>query len=310
VTGPVAVLGVDIGGTKTALELVSRGAAPRRRVFPTPVTGAQALAALRAQAANLVGGTAVGGVGVSFGGLVGESGLHSMHVPGWEDAGLVEALGADFGAPVRIANDAEAGAIGEHAALAARGERWRTFVYVTISTGIGGAVLLDGVPFRGSRGLSAEVGHMVVADSGLCSCGRVGHLEAQASGLAIARRAVAGYRAEVTARDVAAAAEAGDPRAAAILHDAGTAVGTALANVAQLFDPDVIVVGGGVSQAGAALWDPIRARVREHALSPVPVRRALLGADSALAGAVELAWAAAAAPRPGTEVTGPRADGA
>ena len=131
-----------------------------------------------------------------------------------------------------VANDAEAGAIGEHAAYAARGELWSTFVYITISTGIGGAVLIDGVPLRGAHGLAGEVGHMVVTDHGMCSCGRLGHLEAQASGLAIARRAAQpdddsgdGALARppdgaVTAKEVNDAAEAGDTRAAAILLDA------------------------------------------------------------------------------------------
>lgn len=319
------LLGIDIGGTKTAIELSGdpTDGPALRRVFPTPATGRDALRLLRAEARQLAGTRQVSAIGVSFGGLVNSAGLRSMHVPGWEDAGLLEALQADFAAPVNIANDAEAGALGEYSAHVAAGERWPVFVYVTISTGIGGAILLDGVPFLGSHGLSAEIGHMVVADTGLCSCGRTGHLEAQASGLAIARRAAVelrdpgvtdprdaapvvatriGARAAapdlglvrppvdgITAKDVSAAAERGDARAARILHDAGVAVGLVIANLAQLVDPGIVVIGGGVAQAGDHLWGPLLAKVHEHALGPVVVRPAVHGSGSALAGAVELA---------------------
>lgn len=318
----VTLLGIDIGGTKTAIELrdEAAGGTVARHTYATPSTGQDALALLRAEAGRLVAGRRVSAIGVSFGGLVSAAGLHSMHVPGWESAGLVEALRNDFAAPIAIANDAEAGALGEDAVTE---ERWRVFVYVTISTGIGAAILVDGTPFRGAHGLSAEIGHMVVADTGLCSCGRTGHLEAQASGLAIARRASAELAdrspgahngggvtgtmrtvarsaphvlddttagtSTITAKDVSTAARQGDPRAQRILHDAGAAAGQAIANLALLVDPEIVVVGGGVAQAGSHLWNPLLAKVREHALAPVLVRPALHGPSSAVAGAIELA---------------------
>lgn len=293
------LLAIDVGGTKTAVAVANHRAGPGERVvFPTGRTGPETLDRLVREARHLLAGRRPDGVGVSFGGHVVGRSVLSLHVPGWDAADLFGRLEDAFDAPVLAANDAEAGAIGEHAARVAAGRPCPVLVYATVSTGIGGAILVDGAPYRGAHGLSGEIGHMVVAESGVCSCGRVGHLEAQASGLAIARRAASEWpgareRDAVTARDVAAGARDGDRAAQAILADAGRQVGRALASVALLVDPDTVVVGGGVALAGPPFWDPLVGAVDEHVLRPVRVERAALGPDSALCGAVELARSAA-----------------
>lgn len=294
------LLALDIGGTKTAVAIADDAGAPTRRTtFPTGPTGPDTLDRLLHEARRLLADRRPAAVGVSFGGHVVGRDVRSLHVPGWEDTGLFARLEHEFQAPVCGANDAEAGAIGEHGTLATAGESWPVLVYVTVSTGIGGAILLDGVPYRGSHGLSGEIGHMVVSDAGVCSCGRIGHLEANASGLAIARRAVAEWpgaaasRGGVTARDLAWAAREGDLVARTILADAGRLVGRALASTAALVDPDLVVVGGGVSLAGPAFWKPLVEAVDGTTMRPVRVSPAAHGADSALVGAMHLAGAAA-----------------
>jgi len=194
--------------------------------------------------------------------------------------------------PVRVANDAEAGALAERAARVDDGVR--DLVYVTVSTGVGAAVVVAGRIVHGSHGLAGEIGHMKVTDTGLCSCGGTGHVEGIASGTAIGLRAaregliVRGAGAP-TARAVARAAEMGDPTARRILAEAGDALGRALAMTVLCVDPEVICLGGGVSGAGEAFWGSLRRAVDAGTLRPVAVERARRGADAALAGAVLLA---------------------
>lgn len=292
------VLAVDIGGTKTAVATGPARGGPVDRVarFATPPDAAAALRTVLDEGRRLTGGEQVTAVGVSFGGHVDGDDVHSLHVPGWDDAGLVPALREAFGAPVRLVNDAEAGVIAEFDARAASGVRH--LVYVTVSTGIGAALVADGRLLRGTHGMAGEIGHYPLADEGRCSCGRVGHLEALASGTAIARRAtdeLAGGAPSrlaggpVEASDVDAAARAGDELARRVLADAGALVGRALAIAALTVDPDVICLGGGVSQAGGAFWDPLLRVVGEQTLRPVRVEPAVHGPDSALVGALAVA---------------------
>ncbi|BCB76632.1 ROK family glucokinase [Phytohabitans flavus] len=315
-SGPGLLVAVDIGGTKTALAVAAPdpgGPEPylARHRFPTPPTAGGVLDALLPAAHRLVAGRPVSGIGVSFGGHVSldtPPALRSLHVPGWEQVPLATEMERALGAPVLVANDAEAAARGEHACIPP-GQREIDLAYLTISTGVGGALLLRGRPHRGRNGLAGEVGHIRLRDTGACSCGGQGHLEAFASGPAIARAAAEAVRRDptdptalrarldrdgaLTARDVDAAARGGDPLAAAVLAEAGELVGQASAMIGLLLDPDVILVGGGVSQSGDAFWEPLRAAVRADVLRHVLVRPALLGPDSALRGALELAADAA-----------------
>lgn len=298
------VLAVDIGGTKTAIALGSadRGPPVRRIRFATPPDARRALASVLTRAVRLVAGRRVAAVGVSFGGhVVGEK-VRSLHVAGWEDVHLVDALRDAFRAPVQVVNDAEAGAVAEYSTRVRVTPGLRHLVYATVSTGIGGAVIADGEVARGAHGLTGELGHFPVAEQGTCSCGRVGHLEALASGTAIARRVregladeryrrslLHGHGAAVDARAVADAARDGDELACSVLADAGRLVGRALAIMALCVDPEVICLGGGVSQAGDSFWLPLRHEVDAHLLCPVAVEPAIHGSDSALIGAMHLA---------------------
>jgi glucokinase len=311
------LLGFDIGGTKTAVAVATTDArdveeTPIVHTFSTPPRADAALADAIAIARGLVGERPVLAIGVSFGGPV-ERGpqtrVRSRHVPGWSDIRLGDELRVAFNAPVSIENDANAGAIGE--ALAA-GDWATTLVYLTISTGIGGAVMIDGQLHRGRSGLAGEIGHLPMASDGpLCSCGHRGHLEALASGPAIARAAMAALtgglpesslgrivseHGALTARDVAEAAAAGDGLAVSVLASAGRHIGHAVAISAMILDPDLVIVGGGVSLAGESLWRPLRDEVEAQlaSLGVAPaIRPAAHGSESALRGSIELARRAA-----------------
>ncbi len=216
-------------------------------------------------------------------------------------------LRSAVGGPVFIGNDADLAGVAEYRYGAGRGAR--SMVYLTISTGIGGGLLLDGRLHTG-RGLAGEIGHMVVDPDGpLCGCGRPGHLEALASGTALARaarerlaagedslmrEAVGGDLTQVTGALVGAAALEGDALARDIVQQAGRALGVALASLTALLNPDRFVLGGGVTALGDLLFDPLHEALRTYAFHPryyedVPVVEAALGDDVGLVGAAAFA---------------------
>lgn len=295
-------LGLDFGGTKLAAGLAAEdGRLLAFQRCPTdPNAGPEgALDAMRdlvaAFPAALLPPVAVG---ISFGGPVDsrrQRTVLSHHGPGWEAFPLVERVAHEWGVPAVMDNDANACALGEIRFGAGRGHR--NLLYVTVSTGIGGGIILDGTLYRGSRGLSGEIGHTIVVPGGpLCPCGKRGCLEAVASGPAIARayaaQATVGSTV-VTAEEVFRLAAAGDIVARAVLDQAIEWLGVGLANAINLLDPDVVVVGGGVSRAGSALFDPLRAAVRSAAAPSPPgavsVLPAALGDSGGVLGAVALA---------------------
>lgn len=295
-----AVLAVDLGGTKTAVSLARGRTTARKTVrFPTPRTATETLVLLERHASNLLEGSRAAAVGVSFGGHVNAGRVRSLHVAGWESIDLASALTPLTTGAVGIINDAEAGALAEYAARRRRPDPPSSLLYVTVSTGIGGAFVSDGEVLRGARGLAGELGHLPLGGAAPCSCSGNGHLEAHAAGPAIARAARAGLNdprfAEsllhgerpLDARAVALAAERGDSLAREVLQSAGVRLGTGLAMGAMCLDPAVICLGGGVAQAGPALWDPMREALARHPLArDVPVEPSVHGSDSALEGAV------------------------
>jgi glucokinase len=206
---------------------------------------------------------------------------------GWHDVPLRALLHERLDLPVYLGHDVRAGALAEARRGAARGRR--TFAFLPIGTGIGGAWVIDGSPYSGANYAAAEVGHIVVRPDGdPCVCGRVGCLETLASASAIARRytkrsgsAVAG------AADVAALVASRDPVAISIWDDALDALADALLTVTTLLDPEIIVLGGGLSHAGALLSTPLQQRLAHRALlvSPPPLVHASLGDEAGCMGA-------------------------
>jgi glucokinase len=229
------------------------------------------------------------------------------NLPCWEGFELKGRLEKYFGAPAAIDNDANAAALGELRFGAGRGHRH--VFYITASTGIGAGLILDGSIYRGADFGAGEFGHIVLARNGpRCNCGGRGCLEALASGTAIAKRArreakkaplsplgrmAAEKKEGLSARDVVSAARKGDPRAGEIFHDAAVCLGLGITSIIHLLNPEIIIIGGGLSRAGKLLFDPVRHTVAERAqetlarnMRIVPAR---LGEKSVVYGALGLA---------------------
>jgi len=280
------VLAVDIGGTHFRVGLFDEGG--RRLLISegdtSRVDGREwMLEEVRRRARDLVEKTdlPVKACGASFGGPVdfARQRVVSVHTPGWQDFALGEWMVRTLGLPSRVDNDANCGALGEYRYGAGRGSD--SMVYITISTGIGAGIIIGGRALRGRDNLAGELGHIPVSESGaLCSCGAKGCLETFCSGSAIAERGKewaqrrpesidrvleisGGTPDQITARSVVLAALEGDSVARSIVEESARWLGRALLIVIRILNPDRIVLGGGVAQAGSVLLDPVRETMRE-----------------------------------------------
>jgi len=306
------VLALDIGGTKLAVAVVTPDG--RTHGFLTEPTdkhrGPDAVIAHlfdlghRSIAAADLGAPAA--VGISCGGpLDAAAGILTgpLHLPGWIDVPIVAMASEAFGVPAVVENDATAAVLGEHRFGAAQGAE--IALYLTLSTGVGGGSIIDGRLHRGAAGNGGEFGHVMVRPGGRrCECGRNGCLEAYASGTNIAVRAhelLAGSNREsslrradlVRAEHVSAAAAAGDPLARELWDDTMALLGQAVTDLVNVFEPHVVVLGGGVTRSGALLLDPVREVVRRTAMPPAAARARItlagLGDEVCVVGAGALA---------------------
>ncbi len=305
---------IDVGGTKIAVGLAdAQGRIVTRDQFPTlPERGPDAVlgeTAARLRGLAIARGVTLTAVGVgSVGPLDPLTGtlMNPPNFPGWAAVPLKAALARALGAPVTIDNDANVAALAEYRHGAGRGAR--LMVYVTISTGIGGGIVIDGRLIHGLGGAAGEVGHQTLRPDGpLCGCGNRGCLEALASGTAIARQARAAVAAgggraiaalagddpaAIHAGHVAEAARGGDAEAAAIWDAAMADLAIGLGNVVTTLAPDRLVLGGGVTRAGDQLLAPLRAGLARHVrmvpIQALDVRLATLADDAGLVGAAAL----------------------
>jgi glucokinase len=307
--------GIDIGGTKIALALAAPdGTVIDKTRFPTRVADGPRAILERAfgEIEKMLDahGARVAAVGVGCGGpLDRQRGLilSPPNLPGWDEFPVVALLEERFGVPVRLDNDANAAALGEHRHGAGRG--LKHLVYITISTGIGGGVIVSNRLVHGVYDGAGEVGHMTVLPDGpLCGCGGRGCLEALCSGTAIARRARERLNAgeesylsslelgELTSQAVASAARAGDAMASKVWYDTIRYLSVGVANIFHALAPEAVIIGGGVSTAGEQLFEPlreqVRARVRMLPPDKINILQAELGGDSGIHGAVILGQAA------------------
>lgn len=304
---PDLAVAVDLGGTQVRVALVdASGTVRERRATPTDVAGGPR--AVLGQILPLIEGLTAGvdravlsGVGVCAPGpLDSEAGvvLGIPTLPGWVDIPIVQWLHEALRLPVKLENDGLAAALGEWRFGAGRG--LSDFVYITVSTGIGGGAVVGGRILRGRGGLAAHFGHMTIAPAGeLCACGNRGCWEAQASGTALgamARRLAAdapgsrliGFGASLEASHVMDAARAGDTLALRLVAREGDWLGIGIVNLLHLFSPEAVVIGGGVSSGFDLLHPAIAHRIQSSALPPfrgVPVVAAALGQNSGLIGA-------------------------
>ena len=276
-------VGVDLGGTKCLGVVADRtGAVVDELRVPTPRGAEATIGVLGDVAEQLLARQpegAVGGVGVGVPGMVDGEGVlrFAPNLPGVTDLPVAAPLAERLGVAVVVENDASCAGWGERQVGAGRGRDH--VLLVTLGTGIGGGVVLGGRLFRGHHGFAGEIGHMVVDPNGPpCPCGQRGCWERLASGSGLGRLAreaavagaanrivaLAGGDAElVKGEHVTAAAAEGDAEAIAVMASFGWWVALGLANLANAFDPELFVLGGGLVEAGAVLLDPVRAAFAE-----------------------------------------------
>jgi len=310
-TAAYPALAIDVGGTKFASGLVEPGGRViswAQTATPQELDAEQLWRTLDALVTRILTeaevnpATGLAGIGCGCGGpMEWPAGKVSpLNIPAWQAFPLRDRLQERFGGlPVRLHNDAICFAVGEHWRGAARGRS--TMLGIVVSTGVGGGLVLDGRLINGATGNAGHIGHVVVDPEGPpCVCGGRGCAEAIARGPALAAWAQAqGWRAgqpQVTARDLADDAAQGHPIALAAMRRAGRALGIAIASATHLCDLEVVAVGGGLSQAGSLLFDPLEEALRTHVgldfARGVAVVPAALGQSAGLVGAAALLFAA------------------
>ncbi|MCC9195257.1 ROK family protein [Arthrobacter sp. zg-Y820] len=318
--GRRCVIGVDLGGTKTAAGIVDdTGMLHATEFRPTPATAGAAaiLATAVGLVSSLLAAARAAGldpvaVGIGSAGVIdardGSVASATDSLTGWAGTPLAAHLSEQAGLPAYAVNDVHAHNLGEHWKGASAGSA--SSLLVAVGTGVGGSLILAGEPHLGARAVAGHVGHLASPraydDGGRalpCSCGRAGHVEAIASGPSIAllyqRLTGAAVSAgtvsaeTVSGRDVASRAAAGDTVAMRALAIGAAAAGQAVGGLANVLDPSIVVIGGGVTAAGDLWWTPFRTALRAELMDPLaglPVVPAALDSGAALVGAAKLAF--------------------
>ncbi len=290
-------VGVDLGGTNIVVGAMSDDGSHQFGMHSEPTRSEEGAEGVIARMARMVEATittamretgaersAFKGVGIGAPGPLDRAKGIVKVAPNlkWNDVPLRDRMTELTGLPAAIDNDANCATYGEWWIGAARGGR--NVVGITIGTGIGGGLILDGQLYHGSSDMAGELGHITIDQNGRrCGCGNYGCLEAYASGPAIAERArealasdgssillslVDGDASRITAQSVYDASARGDAVARDVVRDTARFLGMGIANLLNIFNPDVVVVAGGVTQAGDALFEPMRAEVRRRAFRP------------------------------------------
>jgi len=313
------VLAIDIGGTKFVAAVVSTAGEIISRQYeltladegPEAVVG-RLLESIKDLVRNATPTSVPSAIAIACAGAIDSTAgtvTSSPNLPGWHDVPLREMVREATGIRTILLNDASAAALGEHAFGAGRGVS--NLIYITVSTGIGGGIVIGGKLYEGACGAAGEIGHTTIDVNGPhCSCGNVGCLEMLASGKAIAREAqrlisggarscilelAEGELQNVTAQTVSAAAQRGDATAKAVVAKAAAYLGVGLVNLVNIFNPEMIIVGGGVAKMGDSLLDGARRVVAERAFQ-LPARAVRivpseLGDNAGILGAVAFASA-------------------
>ncbi|WAH38163.1 ROK family protein [Alicyclobacillus dauci] len=293
-------IGVDLGGTKILTGLVDHVGVIYNTVERStkaedgPEAVIERIARSIEEVTETVSINEICGIGIgapgpldSLTGVV----LSPPNLPGWDNIPLRQRIEERFGIPTFLENDANVAALAEHRFGAGRGVD--DMVYITVSTGIGAGLILGGRLYGGAGGFAGEIGHIVVDANGRpCVCGNRGCLEAVASGTAIGRKAEQVFNRPVSAKEVAAMAATGNPEARAIFDEAIHYLGMGLVSIVNLFNPSKIVIGGGVSRIGDAMFHPLSRKVKERAFpapaAMVDIVPAQLGPNSGLLGGAAL----------------------
>jgi len=313
------VLGLDLGGSKISTAVVNRQGEMLSRDHSLTPAARGPEAVIKAMVESM--STALSRASLTTAQLeaisIGAPGLSnpetgvvftSPHLPGWQDVPLKQIIEDKMGVRTLLINDANAAALGEMYFGAAKGAR--NFICITFGTGIGGGIVIDGNIYAGSLGTAGEIGHMTIDTNGpRCDCGNTGCWETLASGTALAREAkqriaagaetsilaqAAGDIDKVTAEVVHAAARQGDALAKELIAQISYYIGIGLANLINIFNPELMVIGGGLSNIGDMLLEPAYRlagkRAYQAAFNCVRFARAQLGGNSGVIGAAVYAF--------------------
>ena len=309
------ILGVDVGGTKIAAavvtdegKVISRGYGSTSAQAGPQVVIDNIFATIdRTISSSNVVLSQLSGIGIAAAGIIDSKKgkvIFSPNLPGWHEVPLGDAVHQRFNVSTYLGNDASLAALGEWCFGVKK--QVANLIYVTVSTGIGGGIICNGKPYTGVLGAAGEIGHMTIDVNGpRCNCGNVGCWETLASGTALAREAVKhikegastsivefadGDLTKVDAKVVFEAAKQGDKLANQLIARLGYYLGVGLANLVNIFNPELILIGGGVAKMGNLLLAPAIKVVEERAFTTsatsVQIRPALLGDDSSILGAV------------------------
>jgi len=306
------VLAIDLGGTKIITAIISSKVIAKEYQLTLAEEGPQSvikrvlsmidhLLSLRNLDPSQLDSISIAAAGA----IDIEKGLVTLspNLPGWRDIPLRDMVGEKYGVNTFLINDASAAALGEHYFGAGKGVN--NLVMLTVGTGIGGGIIINGKLYSGPSGSAGEIGHMTIDVNGpKCSCGNIGCLERLVSGTAVAEEAIrrlsqgeksslaefgGGKIKSITAEKVSLAAQNGDSLALEVISKAATYLGIGLVNLVNIFNPEMIIIGGGLAKVGDLLLEPARRVVRERAfqLSTRLVRivPAQLGDDAAVLGA-------------------------
>ena len=284
------VLAIDLGGTKIITAIVSpQGEVMAKEHYPTlagegpqPVIDRILSAIDHLLRASNIDPSQLAGISIAAAGAIDPSrGLVTLspNLPGWCDIPLRDMVRDKYRLDTFLLNDASAAALGEHRFGAGRGID--NLIYITVSTGIGGGIIINGRLYSGPCGSAGEVGHMTIDTNGTrCSCGNIGCWETLASGTAMAREAirrinrgekssltemVEGRIESITAEKVSTAAQGGDPLALEVISRAANYLGVGMVNLVNIFNPEMIIVGGGMAQMGDLLLQTARQMVKQRA---------------------------------------------
>jgi len=302
--GPL-VIGVDLGGTNLRTALVNHnGEVTDKDREPSRVSDGQVRVVQRLvekiknrQLSALRSGSTVTAVGVGAPGVIhAESGVvvKSPNFPDWNNLSLKRELETSLSLPVFIENDANAAALGELWRGAGRGIT--SMILLTLGTGVGGGIVLDGRIWPGADGMAGEIGHMtIIPDGRRCGCGNTGCLEMYASsrGIVMTYHERSATTMDITSEGIYRAARDGDELCGRVMKDMGSLLGIGIANLINIFNPEMVVIGGGVKEAWPlfieATRDEIKKRAFEYPASRTQIVPSMLGDDAGLVGAAALA---------------------
>ena len=292
------MIGVDVGGTKILAGLIARdGTVVGHREYPTPIENEDALLDGLEAAVREFLDESVLAVGFGIPSQIDQRhgiALGSVNIP-LRGVPFRQKMADRLGLPIGMDNDANAAAIAEWHAGAGRGTT--DMVMLTLGTGVGGGLILGGKPYRGWFGAGSEIGHMVIVHDGVpCRCGGHGHLESYASGKAADELAAEAFGPAADAHRLVRLAREGDPLAIRILTGIGEHLGSGIASLVNIFNPELIVVGGGFAAAGDLLFEPAKKTADREVLVSVRdsyrIVRAELGTSAGMIGAGMVAFEA------------------